>query len=268
MFLSIAIITIGSLLGAYIFYILGLYRYQDNLIFFPAKVDLLNYRKIEQYSQKLQAIDGATLQGWTIHSNSPQNERPLHLLYFGGNAQEASAALCLLRNLDFDLITTFNYRGYGLSSGSPREKLLYSDALEIYDWIDAQFPASNIIVMGHSLGSAIAGHLAKQRRPEKIILSSPLHSLEKIAKEKFFVPGIFVRHKFSLYDSTKLIESEVLALIAKRDSVIPNKHSYESLGNISNLHAIIELEDVDHNSLICSDVARAAINHFIDIRRM
>lgn len=265
MFFTVAISTIGSFLGAYIIYVVTLHRLQDRLIFYPAKADLLNYRKLDKFSEKLLTTSGFTLQGWTIQVEHTVRKRPYHLLYFGGNAQEASAILPLLDGFGFDLITTFNYRGYGLSDGNPCEKSLYSDALEIYDWVGIKYPESNIIVMGHSLGSAIAGHVARFRNPEKIILSTPLYSLERIAKERFFVPGSIVKHKFSLFESTKEMDSKVLALTAKGDAVIPNSHSYNTLDNIVNIISAVEIPDVDHNSLIYSDAAKKAIRNFLSI---
>lgn len=263
MLFTIAIATAGSLSGAYILYISALYLAQGRIIFFPSPPDFLNYRKLARFSVDLCTKDGTKLQGWSAPTNVPSVKHDQHLIYFGGNAQEASAMIPLLQELNLGLVSTFNYRGYGLSEGAPSEITLYQDALEIYDSISKKHPNSNIIVMGHSLGSAVAGHVARHRNPEKLILSSPLHSIEKIAAERFYAPSFAIKHRFSLQQSAKHIESKVLALVAKGDSVIPNHHSYETLQNIPQLISAEELTGVDHNSLLYSPTAKIIINNFI-----
>ncbi len=55
-------------------------------------------------------------------------------------------------------ILTFDYRGYGLSSGHPSEQGLITDALAVADWAlhTAGIPPERIVVFGQSLGSAVA----------------------------------------------------------------------------------------------------------------
>lgn len=68
-------------------------------------------------------------------------------------------------------ILTFDYRGYGESSGTPSEAGLITDALTIVDWAlhTAGFKSEQIVIFGQSLGSAVAlalvHELAKQETP-------------------------------------------------------------------------------------------------------
>ena len=50
------------------------------------------------------------------------------------------------------------YRGYGGNAGTPNQAGLTTDALAAYDWLvhEAEVPAGEINIFGHSLGSAIA----------------------------------------------------------------------------------------------------------------
>lgn len=249
--------------GAYFIYISALYLAQSHLIFYPRKPDFLSYRKFADFSEELRTKDGIKLQGWTIPARKTIIQQPLHLIYFGGNAQEASSMIPLLQELNFGLISIFNYRGYGLSEGSPCESSLYSDALEVYDFINRKYSGSDIIIMGHSLGSAIAGHVAQSRNPNKLILSSPLHSIEKIAKERFYAPKFAIKYRFALSETAQNINTETLILIAKDDSIIPNHHSHETASCLAGISSVKELTNVDHNELLCSIAAIDAINAFI-----
>ncbi|AEO63602.1 uncharacterized protein THITE_2109089, partial [Thermothielavioides terrestris NRRL 8126] len=55
-------------------------------------------------------------------------------------------------------VLTFDYRGYGLSSGHPSEPGLITDALAVADWAmhTAGIPPERIVIFGQSLGSAVA----------------------------------------------------------------------------------------------------------------
>jgi abhydrolase domain-containing protein 12 len=64
-------------------------------------------------------------------------------------------------------VLTFDYRGFGRSSGTPSECGIISDALAVVDWATkvAGIPPSRILIFGQSLGIAISEHFALQSPP-------------------------------------------------------------------------------------------------------
>jgi abhydrolase domain-containing protein 12 len=68
-------------------------------------------------------------------------------------------------------VLTFDYRGYGLSTGSPSEEGLLGDAIAVTSWAMnvAGVPASRIVIFGQSLGSAVgialSHHFASRSPP-------------------------------------------------------------------------------------------------------
>ncbi|KAJ5553301.1 hypothetical protein N7494_002679 [Penicillium frequentans] len=68
-------------------------------------------------------------------------------------------------------VLTFDYRGFGQSTGSPSETGLIVDALAVVDWAMniAGIPPSRILIFGQSMGTAVAiavsKHLALQDTP-------------------------------------------------------------------------------------------------------
>ncbi|KAH6880371.1 Alpha/Beta hydrolase protein [Thelonectria olida] len=68
-------------------------------------------------------------------------------------------------------VLSFDYRGYGKSSGSPSELGVITDALTVADWAinTAGIPPERIVIFGQSLGSAVAialvNELAQQQPP-------------------------------------------------------------------------------------------------------
>ncbi len=82
--------------------------------------------------------------------------------------------------LKYDVIT-FDYRGFGDSSGEPTEIGLMKDARFIYEWL---YRLSNgqrkIYLWGHSLGSAIACQLAARLSDDESMIRIYLLSFLEI----------------------------------------------------------------------------------------
>ncbi len=68
-------------------------------------------------------------------------------------------------------VLTFDYRGFGRSTGTPSERGILLDALAVVDWATrvAGIPPSRILIFGQSLGTAVSialsEHLATQNPP-------------------------------------------------------------------------------------------------------
>ncbi|KAF2502921.1 alpha/beta-hydrolase [Lophium mytilinum] len=60
-------------------------------------------------------------------------------------------------------ILTFDYRGFGHSTGTPTEAGCVNDAIAVLDWAlnEAHIPADRIVLLGHSLGTAVASAAAQ-----------------------------------------------------------------------------------------------------------
>ena len=97
------------------------------------------------------------------------NENYPTILYFHGNAELAQ---------EYDLIAEFyhkvginlivaDYRGYGLSTGTPNRDNLHSDSIKIFDYtlvyLKEYHYNQQLIVMGRSLGSASACEIISKR---------------------------------------------------------------------------------------------------------
>ncbi|CAF1950475.1 unnamed protein product [Rotaria magnacalcarata] len=88
------------------------------------------------------------------------------VIYLHGNAFDRSLfnrrGICekLRKELKYDVFT-FDYRGYGDSTGEPTEEGLITDARYVYDWIhNITNGQRKIYIWGQSLGSAVACQLA------------------------------------------------------------------------------------------------------------
>ncbi|EGO55153.1 hypothetical protein NEUTE1DRAFT_66579 [Neurospora tetrasperma FGSC 2508] len=92
------------------------------------------------------------------------------VLYFHGNAGHITQSI---RPRSFHALTSvsskihvlaIDYRGFGLSTGSPTEQGLILDARAAVDWATqvARIPPERIVLLGHSLGTAVAAAAAAE----------------------------------------------------------------------------------------------------------
>jgi pimeloyl-ACP methyl ester carboxylesterase len=164
-------------------------------------------------------------------------------------------------------IVSFNYRGYGNSTGSPSEKALFDDALLIYDFLvtDKHIKPENIIVMGRSLGSGVATYLASQKPVKKVILVTPYDSIESVAKESYgFVPvSLLLQNKFDSTLYANLRNNELLCIYGGMDTVVPNSHTERLLTFWKGSVQKVFLSNANHNSILSFNQVQTAIDEFV-----
>lgn len=121
---------------------------------------------------------GETVHGYRLRSNGT---RPgLTILYLHGNKQNMDQywdRVEFLGRLGGNVVT-FDYRGFGMSTGTSSETGLKEDADAALDWIRGQgVPDDSLVVYGFSLGCYPAIHLAGFRlHPRVLIVESPFAS--------------------------------------------------------------------------------------------
>ena len=230
-----------------------LYFKQGSFIFFPTGISKSKEFLLKQFSQFEVNInhDGFNLHGWFMNREiSP--EHPL-IIYYGGNAEEVSNNLFDLEKYEKESLLFMNYRGYGKSTGSPSQASLFSDALFIFDHFSDTYsiPSTNIILMGRSLGSAVATYVAKQRHVRAVILITPFDSLVNIAKEHypFFPVKFLLRHPFDSVQIAPEITSPMIAIIAEQDRIISNEQSVNLVEHWGMKSHYVIIKDANHNSI-------------------
>jgi pimeloyl-ACP methyl ester carboxylesterase len=144
------------------------------------------------------------------------------LIYFGGNAEDVTQNLPdLSRTFPEHAIFLMHYRGYGGSGGSPSEAALFADALALFDRVHANH--GNVLVIGRSLGSGVAVHLASVRPVARLVLVTPYDNLEDLAASRFpfFPVRWLLRDKFDSRTYAARVSAPTLLIGAEHDEVIP-----------------------------------------------
>jgi len=98
----------------------------------------------------------------------PQPDAPVLLYLHGARYDVRGSAHRMRRMHDLGFaVLGIDYRGFGRSTQSlPSETMAYEDARAAWDWLAARHPQAPRFVFGHSLGGAIAVHLAHEVQDE------------------------------------------------------------------------------------------------------
>jgi pimeloyl-ACP methyl ester carboxylesterase len=176
---------------------------------------------------------------------------PDAVIYFGGNAEDVSQSLPTLADAFRERsLYAMNYRGYGGSTGKPSEAVLIADALLLFDRVHTDHP--RVVVIGRSLGSGVAVHIASERAVERLILVTPYDSLLNVAATQFryFPLSWLMLDKFESWRFAPKVTAPTLLIAAQHDEVIPftsTEALYQHLPQT--LAKLTIIPGVSHNSI-------------------
>jgi pimeloyl-ACP methyl ester carboxylesterase len=144
------------------------------------------------------------------------------LIYLGGNAEDVSMSLPLLaETFPEHALYLLHYRGYTGSTGTPTEKALVADALQLFDRAAVDHP--EVVLIGRSLGSGIALQVAALRPVHRLVLITPYDSLAGLAARQFpyFPVRWLLRDRYESMRYAPRIKAPTLLLTAEHDEIIP-----------------------------------------------
>ena len=202
-----------------------LYYFQEKLIFHPVQDISDNPRKLFLGYEDINftSTDGVKLNGWFI----PAENSEYTVLFChgnGGNISHRLDTIALFNELPANFFI-FDYRGYGISEGKISEQGLYADAAAAWRYLvdNRGIAPDKIIIIGRSLGGAIATHTAAEFKPAALVLESAFTSVPDMARE--LMPWIYSKHllKYSLSTLEKLneVKCTVLVCASHDDRLVP-----------------------------------------------
>jgi pimeloyl-ACP methyl ester carboxylesterase len=221
----------------YLLMVLILFLRQDRMVYFPSKelvqfpADIqLPYREVE-----FPTDDGLQLYGWMVGEEEFKDV----VLFFHGNAGNISHNLNFL-TIFYRLglkVFAFDYRGYGKSRGTPSEEGTYIDAEAAWNYLikTERIPRDRVIFYGHSIGGAVAAHLAAKVKPRALILEATFTSAPDLGKSMFpfFPVRMICRFQYNTKALLPGITIPVLVIHSPNDEMIPFRHG-EILYQVAN----------------------------------
>lgn len=129
------------------------------------------------------AADGTKLHGWWLPNSQP-HAVVLYLHGNGGNLWYLTNQLRWLNETTQCSVFAVDYRGYGLSEGTPTVAGVLKDvrAARIETAKRAGIAATEVVLMGRSLGGALAIQSASEVPPRALIVESTFTTLEEVGK--------------------------------------------------------------------------------------
>lgn len=130
--------------------------------------------------------DGTKVHGLFLEHPDPQ---AVALVCHGnaGNVAGRVETLFILNREHRLSVMMFDYRGFGKSGGKPSETGILADARAARRWLAERtgVDESEIVIMGRSLGGAVAVDLAAKDGARALVLASTFTSLPDVAGEHF-----------------------------------------------------------------------------------
>ena len=199
----------------------------------------------------LQTSDGVKISTFFL----PREGADKTFLYFHGNAGNASHRLPValeLWGLNANVLLV-DYRGYGLSQGSPSEKGIYVDAETALQFLvnNIGVAVEEIFLFGRSIGSAVAVELAQHDTFAGVILISPLSSGKDVsANTGLGLASLLIGNPFNSKAKLHNLTSPLLILHGENDEILPIEMGLE-LRDISPVPTkFIRIPNAGHNDII------------------
>jgi len=219
-----------SVLVAYAALLVIVYLFQPRLVYSP-QVGRDVTATPQAYGLRFEPVtitteDEERLDGWWVPAENALGT----VLLFHGNAGNISHRLDYLEMFHQLRYSTLivDYRGYGRSTGSPSEEGTYRDARAAWDYLRHARAArpSDIVIVGESLGGAVAAWLAAREPARAVVLASTFTSVPDLGAQVYpFLPvRLLSRFDYDTLGAVRKIRAPLLVAHSRGDDIIPYSH--------------------------------------------
>jgi fermentation-respiration switch protein FrsA (DUF1100 family) len=169
-------------------------------------------------------------------------------------------------------VLVYDYRGYGLSTGTPSIQGILQDGLTAYDYAHKQlgYPPDKILLYGESIGSAVTCNLACERSCAAVILQSGIASLPAAGRFVFpflwlYPDFIFATPHLDNVQRVKDIHVPILLIHGKVDHIVAFQSSEKMFAAANEPKQLVFLPHCGHNDMGVQDTKLFydAISHFV-----
>ncbi|MCP4705364.1 MAG: alpha/beta hydrolase [candidate division Zixibacteria bacterium] len=209
--------------------------------------------------------DNIRLNGWFI----PSEKTKLTLIFChgnGGNISHRMDKILFFNKLGLNQFI-FDYRGYGLSQGTPSEEGLYRDVEAAYEYLKIKMSDEhNIIIYGASLGGAVAVDLVSKYPVDGLILEGTFASAVDISREFYpLIPTFMVNLKFDSFAKIQNINIPKLIMHSESDDIIPFNQGQKLFENALEPKKFLKLNGGHNEAFFVSEAeVKATIKLFLN----
>ncbi|HEX7286261.1 MAG TPA: alpha/beta hydrolase [Candidatus Angelobacter sp.] len=151
-----------------------------------------------------------------------------------------------MRHAGFSVLA-YDYQGYGTSQGKPGEQTAYEDEVAAYDFLTThlQVAPERIILLGRSVGSGPAVHLAARKPVAGMVLVSPFLSAFRTLTRVPLLPF----DRFPNYKDIRRVHCPLLIVHGTRDTIIGFWHGQKLYELANQPKQFLPVEGAGHNDL-------------------
>ncbi|MEO1022893.1 MAG: alpha/beta fold hydrolase [Bacteroidota bacterium] len=200
----------------------------------------------------------------TIHAKADSSQGKLVFFMHGnlGNVNTDPLKYSVFLDEGYDVLYP-DYRTFGKSEGElTKEADLIEDMDRLYQQMSSEYAEDSIVVVGYSLGAAIAAQVASRNNPRNVMLWAPFYSMidEKDASYGF-LPDFLLRYPLRTDRALPNIDEPVTIIYAEDDEVLPVKRSLKlvDLLKTGDEHLILERQkhgEMYRNSTLKKELPR------------
>lgn len=170
------------------------------------------------------SADNTRLHGWYLpHQGSVRS-----IVYCHGNGEHVADNVNLVKFLRDRLnasVFIFDYRGYGLSEGVPHEAGVVADGLAAQRWLADRegIECKEIVVMGRSIGGAVAIAMAAEQGAHSLVLESTFAKMTDAAARHYpWLPvRILMKNRYDSLARVSKYEGPVFQSHGTIDQIVP-----------------------------------------------
>ena len=228
------------------------YFFQEKLIFQPEKLPKdFKYSFVHNFEEvNLKAEDGAIINALHFKIKNPKGV----ILYFHGNSGSLKGWGNVVRyftDYQYDVFM-IDFRGYGKSTGTLDDELMYQDAQMSYDYVKQFYNEDKIIPYGKSMGTTFATRVAADNNPQQLILEVPFYNLAAAGKHRFpFAPMFLLNYKFETNKYIKEVKCPITFFHGTEDWITPYDDSVRLFEEATvKDKEFITIEGGHHNDLV------------------
>lgn len=236
----------GAVAGAYSLMVAGLYCRQRDLLYRAPKTT----QSPDAPQQVVPRCErGPALHGWV---DNPGQEAAL--IYFGGSSEPVELRRQAMAHA-FPHHTRYMipYRGFAPNRGRGfelGEKAIKVDARRTHACVAKLH--SHVDILGRSLGTGVALHVAARCQVRRVGLITPYDSILEVAKNRYrWLPvKMMLKDHFESWRDALSVQAPILALLAETDPVTPHRCWENLKRHFSSPIGVATIPGTNHTNIV------------------
>ncbi len=243
---------LAALVGGYLVCMGVLMLLEESLIFFPMPYPEGDWDPdwLTVEDAWFTSPDGLRLHGWYAGRDDP---RAVVLFCHGnaGNVTHRAETLHTLSEFVGASVLLFDYRGYGHSQGKPNEQGILADARAARAWLAERegIAESEVVVIGRSVGGAVAVDLAAGDGARALVLESTFTSVPDLAAHHYpWLPvRLMMRTRLDSLAKIGDYHGPLLQSHGDADTIVPDSYGRRLFEAANEPKQFFRIPGGDHN---------------------